>query len=49
MKKSMLTLTEKKRNIGFPTFKLTASTETLFKTDPLNIIFEISVYDYLAM
>jgi len=31
---------KQQHNLGLPTFKLPASTEHLFKTNPLNIIFD---------
>ena len=37
---SVLSFKEKQHNLGLPTFKLRASTKTLFKTNPLNIIFD---------
>jgi len=38
MKEIVLSL--KKHDIGFPAFKLFASTKKSFKTDPINIIFD---------
>ena len=38
MKESVLRFEEKQHNLGLPTFKSPASTNNLFKTNPLNII-----------
>ena len=38
-KESVFSLKEKQHNIGFPTFKLPASTKNSFMTDPFNIVF----------
>ena len=47
VKESVLSLIEKNRhNVGFPTFKLPASTKNRLVTDPLSIILTFSVCNY---
>jgi len=50
MKISVLSLKEKKPyHIGFPAFKLPASTKKSFMTHPINYFFyKILVYDYMC-
>ena len=47
MNESVLSLKEKNNTtLGFPTFKIPASTKKIFMIDSLNIILTSSVYGY---